>query len=80
MNVDEKEWAKVNVEFPGLEMIDSCEASDWSQPVVCFRFGRYWETQEPWRDIAEFAQRRHQETYHPQLLAPFSLHPLLTIL
>ena len=69
MNVDEKEWAKVNVpvdpgvaglvsalsEFPGLEMIESCEASDSEPAWVCFRFGRYWEKQEPWRDIAEFA-------------------------
>src|SRR6478736_6486599 len=69
MNVREQEWAKVNVpvergvaglvsalsEFPGLEIIDSCEGSEDEPAWICFRFGRYWETKEPWREIAEFA-------------------------
>jgi hypothetical protein len=69
MNVREQEWAKVNVpvdrgvaglvsalsEFPGLEIIDSCEGSPGEPAWICFRFGRYWETKEPWREIAEFA-------------------------
>lgn len=69
MTMHSQEWAKVNVPvddgirglvealscFPGLETIESCEGSDGEPAWVCFRYGRYWEAPEPWRELTEFA-------------------------
>jgi hypothetical protein len=68
MDTHEQVWAKVNApvdrgvadlvaalsEFPGLETVESCEGGADRPAWICFRYGRYWQAAEPWRETAEF--------------------------